>query len=457
MKFAAALLAALLVPAGALAQQTVASAPPAIIDQCVAETCKVRMSPDALFGEVQALIAARRFDEAQPMLAALSAIPAFKLESRFLNGQLAAGRGDHKAAAEQYMTILADDPSQTRVRLELGREMLAMGKYQSADKQFRIAQQSEDLPEDVARTIRSVRDVIRSKRAWRLDLDFAIAPDSNINNATSADQITLQWGGGQIPVTLDDQAKARSGTGQTATVSGGLRLPIAERLSVLFDLDSSGSNYAGTAYDDVQVQGAAGAEYRLSPDASVSAQLVGAQRWYGGRLITRQAGIKAGFQARLDQSSQIGIQLDVRKTDALFDGAYDGWQTALYATYERAVSRSLVASGGIFARRDALVGKAYASKELGVIAGFGGELPHGITFGVSGTASRAIFDAPMLIFSADPRKDWRFSARATLGTRSIRVWGFSPQISASYGRTNSTLPYFANDRLRFRFAVARYF
>lgn len=452
MKYLAALLAALLVPAGALAQ----TAQP-IIDQCVAETCKVRMTPDAMFGEVQALIAAKRFDEAQPMLQVLTAIPDFRFEASFLSAQLAAGRGDHKSAAEIYKDMLATDPSQTRVRLELGREMLALGQPQSADRQFRMAQQTDDLPEDVARTIRAVRDVIRAKRAWRLDIDFGIAPDTNINNATSADQVTIQWGGGQLPLTLDAQAKARSGTGQTASVSGGVRLPVADKVSALVDVDSAGNNYAGTQYDDVQAQTAVGAEYRLAPAMSVSAQVVAAQRWYGGQLITRQLGMKAGFQARLSRIEQIGIQLDTRKTDALFDGSYDGWQTSAYATYERAVSRSLVASGGVFARRDALVQKAYSSKEAGVIAGFGGELPHGITFGISGTASRAIFDAPMLLFSSDPRTDWRLSARATLGTRSIRLWGFSPQISASYSRTSSTLAYFANDRLRFRFAVARYF
>ena len=258
-------------------------------------------------------------------------------------------------------------------------------------------------------------------------------------------------------MTLSADAKARSGTGQTASLSGGFRLPVAEKVLALLDLDGSGNNYAGTAYDDVQSQLAAGAEYRVARNISVSAQAVAAQRWYGGRLITRQVGIKAGFQMRLGNTQQLGVQIDSRKTDALFDGNYDGWQTGAYATYERAVSRSLVASAGVFVRRDALVQPAYSSSEAGIIAGFGGELPHGITFGVSGTASRAAYDAPMLLFSDDPRKDWRFSARATLGNRSIRLWGFSPQISASYSRADSTLPYFRNDRVRVRFAVARYF
>jgi tetratricopeptide (TPR) repeat protein len=441
--------AALLAPAAAGAQS--------LLDRCVAETCKARLTPDQLMGEVQQLIAAKRFDEAQPLLAALAQVPDFRFETRFLSGQLAAARGDHQAAANFYKAILADDPSQTRVRLELGREMLAMGHFGSADRQFRMAQQDDELPEDVARTIRAVRDVIRARRAWRLDIDVGIAPDSNINNATSAESVTVNWGGWQLPLELDERAQARSGTGQTASVSAGLRLPVAERMSMLVDLDSSGSNYSGRDYDDLVAQAAVGPELRLSSTTSASLQAVAAQRWYGGSLVSRQAGVKAGFQARLSNVDQVGVQIDARRTDARFDSAYDGWQTGAYLTWEHAVARSLVVSTGVFARRDALAASAYSSRELGLIAGFGGELPLGISFGLSGTASRAVFDAPITLFSNEPREDWRYTARATLGNRKVRFWGFSPQVSASYTRIDSTLPFFASDRLRFRFALARYF
>ena len=446
---AAAGLAAMLLAPGARAQS--------ILDRCTAETCKARLTPDQVIGELVTLIEARRFDEARPMLDALAQMPQYRLEARFLSGRLAAAKGDHKVAIAFYRDILADDPAQTRVRLELGREMLAIGHTASADKQFRIAQQSDDLPEDIARTIRSVRDVIRSRRAWRLDVDFGFAPDTNINNATSLDTITVQWGSNQLPITLDENARARSGIGQTATISGGFRLPVADRTSMLFDLDSSGNNYSGVDFDDYQVQLAAGPELRFNQDTSMSVQAVAAQRWYGGHLASRQTGVKTGFQTRLSNIQQIGFQLDTRRTDARFDDAYDGWQVGAYATYERAVAKSLVASAGLFARRDWLKADAYSSTELGLIAGFGGELPYGISFGLSGSASRATFDAPIPLFSPEPREDWRYTARATLGNRKIRVWGFSPQISASYSRIDSSIPFFANDRLRFRFAVARYF
>ncbi|NML04917.1 surface lipoprotein assembly modifier [Sphingomonas sp. G-3-2-10] len=446
---ALAFMAALLVPATAGAQ--------ALIDQCTAETCKARLTPDQLAGEAQTLILAGRFDEARPMVAALMTVPDKKFEARLLSGMLAAGTGDHARAAEYYKAILSDDPSQTRVRLELGRELLALGHTASADKQFKIAQQDGDLPDDVARTIRSVRDVIRQRRAWRLDVDLGIAPDTNINNATSSDTVTILWGGIPLPLMLDQRAKARSGTGITASISGGVRLPIANKMSAIVDLDLAGNNYSGAAYDDYQVQAAGGVEFRLTPTSSVSLQGVGAQRWYGGQAVSRQTGVKAGFQIRLSDRDQMGVQIDSRRTDALFDPSYDGWQTGAYVTYERAVAKSLVVSGGGFVRRDSLKAEAYSNTEIGAIAGFGGELPLGITFGLSGSVSRAKFDAAIPLFSIDPRQDWRYTARATLGNRGWRLWGFSPQVSASYSRIDSSIDYYRNDRLRFRFALARYF
>ncbi len=442
--------AALLAPVAASAQT--------LIDQCVAATCKARLTPDQLLGQVQLLIQAKRYDEARPMLAALSGLPEYRFETRYLNGMLAAATGDHKTAIAQYQAILADDPTQTRVRLELGRSMLAAGKPQSADRQFSLAQQDDELPPEIARTIRTVRDIIRANRAWRLDVNIGIAPDTNINNATGADTVTILWGGIiPLPVTLDAAARARSGLGQTASVSAGVRVPLASDIAAIADVDSAGTNYAGTDYDDYQAQLALGGEFRLAGNARLSVQALGAQRWYAGRVASRQTGTKAGVQFALDDRQRIGLQIDARYTDALFDDAYDGWQVGSYVSYERALAPGIVGSVGVFGRRDWLAAGAYSSGEYGASLGLGGELPMGFNAAVSGTVSRATYDAPLPIFSWDPREDMRYSARATLGNRKIRLMGFSPEIAVSYSRSDSSIPYFATDRVRMKFGVARYF
>lgn len=424
---------------------------------CEGADCRITLTPQQLLASADGLVARGLHAEAKPLLEALRLAPGYKMQSRFLLGLIASRTGDPRAAAEYFKAILADDPRQTGARLELGKAFLAMRKPASADRQFRLAVQDDELPQEVVRTIRTVRDTIRGSRAWRLDLNLGLAPDSNINNATSAQSVTVLLGDAAIPLELNEEAKARSGMGQVGLLSAGLRLPLSNSVSAIAELDGAGTNYKGSAFDDYVVQGAAGAEYRVSQVSSVSLQTVAAQRWFGGKGVSRQLGIRAGGQHVVGASDRVGVQLDVRRTTALFDRSYSGWQTGLYGTYERAVSPTIVASMGPFVRRDQLREKAFSNTEFGGNIGVGGELRHGINFGVSLGLSRAVYDAPLPIFDADPRNDNRFTARATVGNRKIRVLGLSPQLVWTYTKVDSSLRFYDSNRSRFEFTVARYF
>ena len=424
---------------------------------CDGATCRVRLTPDQLEAAAERLIKARRYAEARPLIEALKQAPGYLMKSRFLAGYVAEQNGEFDKAADYYRAILADDPRQTGVRLELAKTMLALHQPQAADRQFKIAAQDDQLPPEVLRTIRKVRDTIRASRPWQIDVSFGLAPDSNINSATSADSITVLFAGTPIPIELDDKARARSGVGETGQVSARLRLPVAGKLAMLVDLDAVGTNYSGNDFDDYTIQGATGADYAVSDRTSVSLEGVVAQRWFGGSLVSRQVGVKGGAQRVIDTKRQIGVQIDLRHTQALFNHGYDGWQGGLYATYEQALSPALVASVSPFVRHDWLREKAYSDTEIGANAGIGGELPMGLDFGLSAGASRAVYDAPIAFFDPAPRKDWRFVARATLGDRKIRVLGLSPQIGWSFTRIDSTIGLYDSTRSRFEFTLARYF
>lgn len=424
---------------------------------CANGTCRVTLTPPQLLAAAERLVGERHYAEAMPLVDALRLAPGFKLQTGFLTGLIAARSGDYHRAVEQFTAILADDPRQTRVRLELAQALIALKKTASADRQLRIAQQDADLPQQIARTIRSARDTIRSGRAWRLDFNVGIAPDTNINNATTARSITVMLGDEAFQAELNDEAKARSGVGQTAQVAAGLRLPIARDVSALAELDANGTNYGGTRFDDYAVQAAAGAEYRLTPTSSVSLEGVYAHRWYGGRATTEQAGVRTGGQMALGQRDRFGYQIDVRHARAFFDRGYDGWQGGVYGTLEHAVTRTIVASAGPFVRRDWLREAAFSNIEYGGNVGIGGELRHGFNVGVGLGVSRAVFDAPLPIFDARPRRDTRLVLRTTLGNRKLRAFGFSPQVNWTYNRIESSLGLYSINRSRFELTLARYF
>ena len=63
----------------------------------------------------------------------------------------------------------------------------------------------------------------------------------------------------------------------------------------------------------------------------------------------------------------------------------------------------------------------------------------------------------MFFFSDRARSDWRYTGRATLGVRAFRIAGLSPSFNVSISRIDSSLPFYAATRTRFRFALARYF
>ncbi|MCB2059741.1 MAG: surface lipoprotein assembly modifier [Novosphingobium sp.] len=440
------------VPAPAISAAT----PPAA-STCVHGKCEFRLSPSQLLAIAERLVVEKKYNEARPFVAALQSAPGLELQYNFLGGMIALETGDPKTATARFRSILKDNPAQTRVRLELARALLMQGKFTAADYHLRLAQDDEDLPDDIARQISNVRSIIRSNRKWRFGFDFGFAPDSNINSATNAETVDVNFGPVRLPVTLNEEARARSGVGMTASMYASLRIPAAEDLAFVFDTDASFVNYEGKDADDHAVQLAAGPELTLDNNTRVTAQGVGLMRWYGGRLVTRQFGSKLTLQHDLSSGQRLGVQLDGRRTESPVNSGYNGWQLGVNATYEQVIAKSAIASGSIYARREFMNEDAYSNTTFGFSAGIGGELPFGINAGLSGGVSYSKYDKPQTVFSFDDRTDWRYQGRVYLGLRQFRLAGFSPSIEYRYSQIDTNYDFYRSERHRVNFKLARYF
>jgi hypothetical protein len=429
--------------------------PDASLRDCANGVCTLRMTAPQLLAEAEKLVTAKRYDEARPLLAALNSAPELAMETHFLQGFVATETGQYDEAVKDFRAILTVRPDVTRARLELARVLMIQGKDAAADHHFRLAEEDRDLPPEIQRTISEARSIIRNRKNWNFNLDFGFAPDSNVNNATSARLIDSVYGNNTIE--LDDRARARKGVGQTLGLSGGVRLRLADGKALLIDADGQVVNQSGTSADDISALLAAGPELTIKSGARISVQALGVRRWYGGKVAQSGGGARISYQQNLTQGQRIGFQIDGRHVNSGYGDAYSGWQTSAFATYERVVHRSLVASATLFARREALGLDAYSNSEFGGSVGIGGELPHGINAGISGGISRVLFDDPLPILSPDDRKDWRFNARAYLGTRSLRVLGFSPSLTYTYNRADSSLDLYRTSRHRLQVGLARYF
>jgi hypothetical protein len=446
---------ALLAPAALTMTAFAPTMPSGTLRECQNGLCTLRMTAPQILEAASRLVTARRFDEALPLIAALRQAPELAMETHFLLGFVDAETGKLDDAVNEFRAVLNARPDVTRARLELARVLMIQGKDAAADHHFRLAEEDRDLPPEIQRTISEARSIIRNRKNWNFNLDFGFAPDSNVNNATSARLIDSIYGTNTIE--LNDQARARKGVGQTAGVTGGVRLRLQDGMALLVDADGQVVNQKGSAADDISALLAAGPELTMRNGARVSVQALGVRRWYGGKVAQSGGGARISFQQNLTKGQRVGFQLDGRKVTSGFGDAFAGWQTSAFATYERVVRRSLVASATLFARREALGLDAYSNTEFGGTMGVGGELPHGINAGLSAGISRVLFDDPLPILSPKDRRDWRFNARAYLGTRSVRVLGFSPSLTYTYNRAESSLDLYRTSRHRLQVGLARYF
>ncbi len=425
--------------------------------QCDDKGCTVQLTAQQLLNTAEKLVSEHRFAEAAPLLDALAKAPQIEMERDFLLGYSAVEQGKTDDAVRIFRKILNKNPEQTRVRLELGRALMLQGKTLNADHHFRLAQQDRDLPDDVAAMVRSTRGVLRTKRNWAFNMDFGFAPDSNITNGTNAETVSVNVGAFELPLQLDEAARRKSGTGQFATSSASARFGFIGESRLLVEGNSQFTNYSGKSFDDFALELAVGPEVDLSDRAQLTVQALGSQRWYGGRRAATGFGVRAGIQRDLGEVSRLGLTVDARRQESGFASAYSGWQLGAYASFERVIAQRFIASATLFGRRDALNSRAYASFETGANLGIAGELPMGLNAALSVGASKAWYDAPLALFSVNPRQDLRLNARAQIGIRALRIAGFSPSVQYSFSKSLSSLTLYDSKRSRFRFALARYF
>jgi hypothetical protein len=453
-------LAAMLIAPQARADESAsaASAPASSVNgECAGGSCSYSLTPAQLLVLAENLVQDGKFDEARPLVAALRAAPGMAVPYSFLDGLIALNSGDANTATERFRAILKDHPEQTRVRLELAKALMMQGKFAGADYHLRLAQSDETLPEDISRMIGNARSVIRSKRKFRFGFDFGFAPDSNINSATAAETVDVNFGPNRVPVSLSEDARAKSGMGATANFYAGLRLPLGGAVSLVSDFDADTVTYKDSDFSDYSLQFAAGPELALSDKTDVRLQGVGLYRWYGGKVAARQYGAKLTFQHELASSRRIAVQLDGRRSESQLNAGYTGWQLGANATFEQVIGQSAIFSASLLARRDAMNADFYSSKTLGANVGIGAELPWGINAGLSGGVTWSRYDDPQLFFSTERRRDWRYQARAYAGLRQFRIAGFSPSVEYTYMKVDSNYDLYRSDRHRFQFKLARYF
>src|SRR5258706_249922 len=204
------------------------------------------MSAPELFDLAERARAAGRTADVETMLRALAKDPApeIRAEARFRLGMMLADQKRYKDAAIAFRQLLDEKPDVARVRLELARVLALMGDPDGARHEIRQAQ-AVGLPADIAAVVDQFASALRSTKRFGGSLEVSLAPDSNINRATSATTLDTII----APLTLDRDARAQSGVGVKLGGQGYARLPVSPGLSLLGRASLSASLYSGHHVD----------------------------------------------------------------------------------------------------------------------------------------------------------------------------------------------------------------
>ena len=388
---------------------------------------------------------------AETVYAALARNPDIDVrsEARFRHASLLAQAGRRREAAVLLRAILDEKPDAQAVRLELASLLATLGDERAAYRELRQARAGA-LPPDVARLVNQFAEALRARKPYGASIEFAVAPDSNINRATKADILDTVI----APLQLSEDAQQQSGVGLRLGGQLYARPRIGETLRLTTRLSGLTNLYDQAAFNDASAAAQVGLEWTRGP-SRWSPSVGQGYRWYGGVSYAttdtatlnwrRQIGDKAQVEADVSLG-RARYDLNTLQDGEIFDGS---------VTYERAFDAR---SGGYVTmslQRQTARDPGYATKAGGV-----GLLYWREAFGatVYGSANVRVLtgDARLALFTHRREETlWRLGGGATF--RRVQFKGFSPLLRLSYERNQSSVGIYDYSRKAIDFGIARSF
>lgn len=383
----------------------------------------------------KAMIAAGRVDEARHLLESLNSRTPQDNEIEFLLGLLAMRVGEHNLAIRHFRSILVREPEAVRVRLELARALYADRQYENAYRQFQFARAGTSSPAVIGNIDRFLA-AIRLEKSWSYDVTIALAPDTNINNATSASETTL-FG---LPFELDESARRKSGVGLAIGASAEIAPRVAQRVRLRLGAAARRREYGGSEFDDTLLSLHAGPRLVL-PRWDLSVVLTGFRRIYGDRLLTNGVGARAEGFHQLDGRTGISFGASAQLLRYPHSPDQTGMNLAAWTGVTRALTPASSLSPHAAVSRHAAHAdsQAYWWGKIGV--GYYRDFPGGFSAYLEPSVSLTRYDATDPLFGG-PRRDWGQEMQVALLNRRIVLSRFTPRVTYTLTRRRSTIELF---------------
>lgn len=375
--------------------------------------------------------------------------PAMRAEAGFRLARLIARDGRRTEAAVLLRQVLDQAPGAVPVRLELAGLLHQMGRPESALRELRALRTAE-LPANVARFVDRMSLALQAGKPFGVQLELALAPDSNINRATRSDTLGTVLGDFQV----GEESQARSGVGAAVRGLAFARLPLAGDVDLAGRLVADANLYRDKDFNDMSVELSAGPEVRFGRTRATAELGIG-QQWFGMQPYQRSLRLSAGLSRPLDAVSQLRLDATARWSDNRVNDLQDGRGLALRARYERALSQRLWLTASLAGERYLADDPAYSTRSW--TAGLAAYRDIGrMTLSLGADIGGLQADDRLAILP-EARADRLTRIHAGAVLRQLSVGGFAPMARVVVERNRSTVEFHDYRRTRTEFGITRAF
>jgi hypothetical protein len=412
---------------------------------------RIKVSATELLRTAEALQKRGTPQRAEPILVLLSQDPDMEVrsEARYRLAILMESSGRLRGAAILLRQILDERSDVPAVRLRLATLLQKLGDEDSALRQLR-ALRSAELPPAVARFVDRLSASLQASKPLGFQVEFALAPDSNINRGTRSGTLGTIVG----DFTIDEGAKAKSGIGAAIRALALGRVPLSDKLDLRARVGGEANLFRRKSFNDLTLDLAVGSEMRLGR-MRLAAELGVGRQWYGMSPYQRGVRLGGSVVAPLNAVSQTRIDVVGRVTDNRLNDLQDGRGLGAKLSYERALSPRLLVSAQVGADRFSARDAAYSTRSWS--SGLTAYREMGRMTLIVGVEIGGVKADDRLALLVEPRKDR--STRFTVGAvfRQLSWAGFAPVTRLVIERNRSTIEFHDYSRTRTEFGISRAF
>lgn len=372
------------------------------------------------------------------------------VEALFLLGMAAMGEQDYRQAVVRFRQALVFAPNASRVRLELARAFYLDKDYENAFRQFQRAR-AGNPPAGVVVVIDRYMAAIRQEKSWSYEFGIALAPDTNINNATSAREAEI-FG---LPFELGEDARRKSGIGLNLGARAEYSPRVAHRTRLRLGAAIQRREYGSGAFDDMVVAVHAGPR-ATAGRWDISLLGTGFRRWYGGKRYEEGHGARIEAIHYADARSAVTLGLSAQEIRNRRAPLQSGRSYLVATGAIRALTPASSASLRAGIERQEARARDLASWSWFGSAGYQRDLPGGFSVQAEPRFVYSRFDAADPFFGLR-RKDTHLELQLTLLNRRIVLSRFTPRISYTYARRRSSIDIYSFTQNRMQVGITSIF